>query len=80
GKVLEYIPGKTLSYTWRPDDFHDDWEDSIVSYHFAPDGKGTEVKLEHHKLPNIKETKDHEAGWEDQVFGPIREYLAHAIA
>ena len=80
GKILEFNPGKSLSYTWRPDNFEAGWEDSVVSYHFTAFGKGTEVKLEHHKLPNLKETKDHEAGWHDQVFDPINEYLTHLVA
>jgi len=80
GKVLDYTPGKSLSYTWRPDDFKKDWADSVVSYDLSPskDG-GTMVKLEHHKLPNLTETKNHEKGWEDFVFGPINEFLVHLV-
>ncbi len=80
GEVLDFVPGKSLSYTWRPDDFKKEWEDSVVSYVLSPatDG-GTEVKLEHHKLPNLKETKNHESGWEDYVFGPINEFLLHHL-
>ena|ERR1035437_6198783 len=79
GKVLDYTPGKSLSYTWRPDDFKKDWEDSVVSYHFTASKGGTLVTLEHHKLPNQKEVKNHESGWEDHVFGPINEFLTHSV-
>src|ERR1017187_2097636 len=48
GKVLDFKPGKSLSYSWRPDDFHKEWEDSVVSYQFAPaKEEGTNVKLNH---------------------------------
>ena len=77
GTVIDYVPGKALSYTWRPDDFHEEWADSEVHYKLRGVGEGTEISLEHVKLPNLKETKDHETGWEDYVFGPINEFLLH---
>ena len=79
GKVLDYNPGKSLSYTWRPEDFKQDWADSVVSYHLSASKGGTEVKLEHHKLPTQKEAMNHESGWEDHVFGPINEFLLHVV-
>ena len=80
GKVLDFKPGKSLSYSWRPDDFHKEWEDSVVSYQFAPaKEEGTNVKLNHHKLPNNAQAKNHEHGWNDQVFGPINDFLLQAV-
>jgi uncharacterized protein YndB with AHSA1/START domain len=78
--VLDFKPGKSLSYSWRPDDFHKEWEDSVVSYQFAPaKEEGTNVKLNHHKLPNNAQAKNHEHGWNDQVFGPINDFLLQAV-
>jgi uncharacterized protein YndB with AHSA1/START domain len=72
GRVLEYKPGKTLSYTWHTEDWTADTQDSIVRYTFSPVKSGTKIILEHTHFPNEREMKSHKGGWKEHVFDPLK--------
>ena len=60
GKILEIIPGKKLSYTWKFSEYQDNPE-SVVMWTLEPvdDGK-TRVMVVHSRL--VGKTGDLEAG------------------
>lgn len=72
GKVLEYKPAKSLSYTWIVGDWK---KPSIVKYKFTKTKTGTKIFLSHSNLPSDKEVKDHMTGWDEYFFSPMKEYL-----
>ncbi|MEK6756892.1 MAG: SRPBCC domain-containing protein [Bacteroidota bacterium] len=76
GKVLEFEPGKTLAYTWRPGDWPEDAQESVVKYSFTSTKRGTKVVLEHSNFPNETEKKNHKSGWMEFVFEPLRNHLS----
>lgn len=76
GMVLDFKPGESFAYTWRPEEWLKDWEDSEVRFTFSPLKKGTKVTVTHSKLPNATEAKEHKLGWSEYVFEPLKEYLA----
>jgi glutathione S-transferase len=76
GKVLAYQRGKTLSYTWHPDDWDRETEASIVRYAFTPTKSGTKIVLKHSGFPDEQARKEHHGGWTEHVFGPLKGYFA----
>ena len=61
GKILEIIPGKKLSYTWKVSEYQDNPE-SVVMWMLEPvDGGKTRVTLVHSRL--VGKTGNLEAGW-----------------
>jgi uncharacterized protein YndB with AHSA1/START domain len=76
GRVLEFKPGKTLSYTWHTEDWTADTQDSIVRYTFTPVKAGTKIILEHTRFPNEDEMKSHKSGWKENVFDPLKEHFS----
>ena len=76
GKVLEYKPGKSLIYTWRPSDWPEFEEESVVKYKFSSSGKGTKIVLEHANFPNETEKKNTKSGWKEFVFDPLKKYFS----
>lgn len=75
GEVKTFIPGKELSYTWKPDDWKPKDNVSLVVYKFKTHPAGTEVILEHTGLPSQEETDKHTNGWLDYVFDPLNDYF-----
>jgi uncharacterized protein YndB with AHSA1/START domain len=75
GHVLEFDPPRRLSYTWKPDDWSEEWEPSVVLYKFVEMPEGTRVTIEHSKLPTPEEASSHRQGWFDHVLNPLKEYL-----
>lgn len=75
GKVLGFEPGRSLSYTWRPNTWTEETKDSIVHYTFEKEGQGTAITLLHSGFPSKSERDSHETGWTDHVFGPLTEFL-----
>jgi uncharacterized protein YndB with AHSA1/START domain len=76
GKVLEFRPGKSLIYTWRPSDWPEFEEESVVKYAFSASGKGTKIVLEHANFPNETEKKNTRSGWKEFVFDPLKTYFS----
>ncbi|MDX2188428.1 MAG: SRPBCC domain-containing protein [Bacteroidota bacterium] len=75
GKVLAYQPNSLLSYTWKPNDWDADADESIVSYKLIADKENTIIELTHTNLPDETEATNHEKGWEEYVFQPLEEFL-----
>ncbi|HEY6951124.1 MAG TPA: SRPBCC domain-containing protein [Bacteroidota bacterium] len=75
GKVLAYQKGKTLSYTWLPDDWDAASEPSIVRYSFSPAKSGTKVSLTHSGFPDKNAKLEHEEGWKEHVFEPLKGFF-----
>ena len=75
GKVVQYKPGRKLSYTWKPSEWDKKVPPSLVSYTFSDHQAGTEVTLEHVGFPNEKEAEKHKDGWIDFVFEPLNDYF-----
>ncbi len=75
GKVLAYQSGKTLSYTWHTAEWDKEIEPSIVSFAFSKAKSGTKITLKHKGLPNEKERREHNGGWKEHVFDPLKEFF-----
>jgi uncharacterized protein YndB with AHSA1/START domain len=75
GIVLDYKPGKTLSVTWRPNEWLKDWKDSEVRFAFTATKGGTKMTLIHSKLPNATELHETKLGWFEYVFEPLKAFL-----
>jgi uncharacterized protein YndB with AHSA1/START domain len=54
-KVIEVIPNKKLSYSWRYDGYEGS---SVVTFELFPEGKGTKLKLTHAGLETFPQTPD----------------------
>jgi uncharacterized protein YndB with AHSA1/START domain len=76
GKVLEYKPGKCVSFTWHTEDWTADTQDSIVRYTLVPARQGTKLILEHSNFPNESEMQSHKSGWKEHVFDPLKEHFS----
>ena len=64
GGVYESVdPGKKLVFTWKWENNESCQEDSRVTVELIPIEGGTEVRLLHEKLPNVKERDSHVKGW-----------------
>lgn len=75
GKVLAYDEGKSLAYTWLPDDWPTDTKSSIVRYSFSRTKTGTKIILKHSGFPDAQQRKAHLGGWKEHVFGPLEEHF-----
>jgi len=75
GKVLEFKPGKSLSYTWLPTDWPEFHELSVVKYTFTSSAKGTKVVLERSNFPTETEKRNTKSGWKEFVFDPLKSYF-----
>lgn len=75
GKVLAYQAGKVLSYTWHPIDWSKETEPSIVKYKFSASGNSTKVLLTHTGLPDETSRKEHQGGWKEHVFDPLKQFF-----
>ena len=75
GKVLAYQKGKTLSYTWHPDEWEKDVEPSIVRFLFFPTKSGTKIVLKHSGLPDEQARKEHHGGWTEHVIDPLKGFF-----
>lgn len=73
GKVLNFKPAKSLSYTWKPNDWDKKAIYSTVEFSFHDHKAGTEIVLEHYDFPNEEEASKHKEGWIDYVFEPLNE-------
>lgn len=76
GKVLEFKPSRSLSYTWLPGDWPEDAAESVVKYTLTPAKNGTKVVLEHSGFPNEAQKKSHKSGWKDFFFDPLIDHFS----
>lgn len=75
GEVLKYLKNKELSYTWKPTDWPETANASVVTMTFLERGVATVIELTHENFPNDKEAENHKNGWEEYIFGPLEKYL-----
>lgn len=80
-KIMEVIPNKKLSYTWRYEGYEGYEGDSLVSIELFEEGKKTRLKLSHYGLetfpasnPDFVKT-NFEAGWGHIIGKALLEYL-----
>ena len=78
-KVIEVIPKKKLTYSWRYDGYQGN---SFVTFELFPEGNKTRLKLIHVGLetfpitPNNDFAKENfEAGWTELIGKLLNEYL-----
>jgi uncharacterized protein YndB with AHSA1/START domain len=76
GTTLAYEPGKQLSYTWKPAEWSEDTQPSIVACTFTITKAGVKLLLKHSCLHNKEEAKSHKDGWNRFVFDPLKSYLS----
>ncbi len=76
GKVIEYTPGKSVAFTWIPEDWPEGADESVVRYTLLPSKGGTKMVLKHSGFPNESQRKSHRGGWKEFVFDPIKEYFS----
>ena len=75
GEVLDYKPGKKLSYSWKPSEWDKKTTPSVVVITFNEHKAGTEVIVEHEDFPSAEEAARHKDGWIDFVFEPLNDYF-----
>lgn len=75
GIVLAYESGKRLSFTWKPAEWADEYQSSIVTCTFKPTKTGSTFTVKHSGFPNNSELKSHKTGWTEFVFDPLKMYL-----
>lgn len=76
-EVLDVIPGKKLTYSWRYEGYEGN---SFVTFELSEEGTGTKLKLTHAGLetfPSIPDfaKKNFVAGWTDIIGRSLKEYL-----
>jgi|SRR3990172_3556963 len=76
GKVVDYYPGRSLTYTWCPNDWPKEMRNSVVQFKLGPTRLGTKVTLRHSNFPSEQEKGNHKSGWKEYFFDPLRKYLA----
>jgi len=80
-KVMEVIPGKKLSYTWR---YENDEGNSLVTFELLEEDGATRVKLSHEGVetfaangPDFAKTS-FEAGWNEIIGTSLKQYVEKA--
>jgi uncharacterized protein YndB with AHSA1/START domain len=78
GEIIALKPDQEIAFTWRPDEWQLQWEDSevLIVLKPTPNGKETELTLIHDNLPTQKEMESHHDGWFKMYLDPLKEYLA----
>ena len=78
-KVIEVIPKKKLTHSWRYDGYEGD---SFVTFELFPEGDKTRLKLTHTGLDTFPSAKDPNfaresfaAGWTDIIGRSLREFV-----
>jgi len=76
-RVMEVIPGKKISYSWR---YKDQQGDSLVTWELFEEGSETRLKLTHSGLETFPPTKafareNFEKGWTDILGASLKKYL-----
>jgi uncharacterized protein YndB with AHSA1/START domain len=64
-EVLEIIPPKLLSYSWRKGKSENEITvDSVVTWTLTEKNGGTELQLQHNGFTTIEQYTDHNNGWD----------------
>ncbi len=64
-EVLEIIPLKKLSYSWRKGKSENDISvDSVVIWTLTDKNGGTELQLRHNGFTTLEDYNDHNGGWD----------------
>jgi uncharacterized protein YndB with AHSA1/START domain len=77
-KVVEVIPQKKISYTWR---YEDHEGDSLVTFELFDEDNKTKLKLTHEGLDTFPNSpafarKNFERGWTSLIGESLKEFLA----
>ena len=63
-QVLEVVPHKLLSYSWRKGKSENEITvDSVVTWKLTPKNGGTELQLHHTGFTLLEDTMAHAKGW-----------------
>ena len=82
-KVVEVIPGRKLSYSWRYDGYPGN---SIVTFELFEEGENTKLRLTHAGLETFDQAnpdfarKNFEGGWTSILDNSLKGYLETIIA
>ena len=77
-EVIEAVPEKKLTYSWRYDGYEGN---SFVSFELFPQGETTRLKLTHIGLESFPQDNpdfaaaNFEKGWDDIIRRSLREYV-----
>ncbi|HUM67185.1 MAG TPA: SRPBCC domain-containing protein [Chitinophagaceae bacterium] len=76
-KVIEVIPGKKLTHSWRYDGYPGD---SIVSFELFPEGENTRLRLTHSGLETFGDNPDFAKsnfveGWTNIIVKRLQKHL-----
>lgn len=77
-KVVEVVPNKKISYTWRYDGYPGD---SLVTFELFPENGKTRVRLTHSGIETFGDEpdfakKNFEAGWSEIIGKLLPEFLS----
>jgi activator of HSP90 ATPase len=72
GTTLEKEDGKRILQSWRTTEFPEGSPDSLVEVLFEEIEDGTEITINHSRIPAGQED-DYKTGWEEFYFQPMRE-------
>jgi uncharacterized protein YndB with AHSA1/START domain len=75
GENLELTPYSRIVQSWRTTRFTGKDQDSRITLTLTPAKGGTELKLEHCKVPD-GHTGYRDGGWETHYFEPMKKYFA----
>jgi len=77
-RIVEVIPGKKISYTWR---YEGEPGDTLVSFELEPEGNQTKVKLTHSGFETFTtgnpdlDRKNFVAGWNEIIGVSLKNYF-----
>lgn len=75
GVLEEFVPNKTLSYTWKPNTWDKKTKPSIVDIRFSKVAAGTQVEITHTQFPSAEEASKHHEGWITYFLDPLNDYF-----
>lgn len=75
GMILSFKSNELISFTWKPSEWNDEINYSIVEMKFTQKAKYAEIELSHSELPTKKDADSHKDGWEEFFFTPLEDYL-----
>ena len=75
GKNLELLEDHKIVQSWRTTEFSEKDADSILSISLKKISEGTELILEHSKIPEGQ--TQYKQGWLDHYFAPMKEFFEY---
>ena len=81
-RVIEVIPGKKISYSWR---YEGHEGNSLVTFELFPEGHKTKLKLTHAGIETFPPTpdfakKNFEMGWTELIGISLRNFVEQTLA